>query len=127
MRVVVEPGGRAAILEIRPSRITVRAAEKGCLYSTNHFLEAGRGSLLRDPVRFPSLFRYHRMRWFAESRGHAMSPAEVRLALGLVASRWLTLQSILFEPSRRRMEVSMGARPATKGPYVPFEPEALFG
>jgi hypothetical protein len=124
---VVEPGGRGAILEIRPSGVTLRAAERGCLYSTNHFLEAGSGSLLRDPVRLPSLFRYHRLKWFAERRDHAMGPAEVKRSLAIVASRWLNLQSMVFEPSRRRMEVSMGSRPATQGPYVEYTGEMLFG
>jgi isopenicillin-N N-acyltransferase-like protein len=124
---VVEPGGKAAILEIRPSKVTPRAMEKGCLYSTNHFLEAGAPGFLRDPVRLPSLFRYHRLRWFAEGRGHALGPEDVKRGLGLVASRWLNLQSMVFEPARRRMEVSMGVRPATKGPWREFTGEMLFG
>jgi hypothetical protein len=124
---VVEPGGRAAILEIRPSAVKVRPMEKGCLYSTNHFLEAGTGSMLHDPVRLPSLFRYQRLKWFAERRKHGLDPAAVRLALGTVASRWLNLQAMTFEPARRRMDVSMGSRPAAKGPYIPFEAEDLFG
>ena len=124
---VVEAGGRSAIMEIRPSRVTVRAAEKGCLLSTNHFLEAGRGSILHDPVRLPSLFRYHRLRWFAERRRGVLTPDEVKKSLGLVASRWLNLQSMVFEPAKRRMEVSMGRRPATGGPWVEFTGEMLFG
>jgi hypothetical protein len=124
---VVEPGGRAAILEIRPSAVTMRSMERGCLYSTNHFLEAGRGSFLRDPVRLPSLFRYARLRWFAERRGGRLSVDEVKEALRTVSSRWLNLQAMVFEPRRRRMEVSMGSRPASRGPYVEYTAETLFG
>jgi predicted choloylglycine hydrolase len=124
---VVEPGGKAAILEIRPSAVRARTVDRGCLYSTNHFLEAGKGSLLHDPVRLPSLFRYQRLKWFAERRGHGLDEDGVRRALATVASRWLNLQSMTFEPLRRRMTVSMGRRPATKGPYIPFDAETLFG
>jgi hypothetical protein len=124
----VEAGGRSAILEIRPSALTVRATERGCLYSTNHFLEtATAGSFLRDPVRLPSLFRYYRLRRFAERRRGELSVADVKKGLSLVASRWLNLQAMVFEPRKRRMEVSMGSRPATKGPYVEFTGEMLFG
>jgi len=124
---VAEPGGRSAIFEIRPSGVRQRQTEKGCLYSTNHFLEAGRGSILHDPVRLPSLFRYHRLRMFAERRDGRLGVDEVKKALGLVSSRWLNLQAMVFEPSRKRMEVSMGSRPATKGPYVAFDADTLFG
>jgi hypothetical protein len=123
----VEPGGRAAILEIRPSEVRLRPMERGCLYSTNHFLAAAGGSVFRDPVRLPSLFRYHRLRYFAERRGGRLTVDQVKQALGLVASRWLNLQAMVFEPRRRRMEVSMGARPATRGPYVEYTGEMLFG
>lgn len=123
---VVEPGGRAATIEIRPSRIDLREMERGCLYSTNHF-PGGAGSLLRDPVRLPSLFRYHRLRWFAESRRGALSVEDVKRSLRLVSSRWLNLQAMIFEPRVRRLQVSMGSRPASKGPYVEFTGETLFG
>lgn len=124
---VVEPGGRGAILEIRPSAVRLRATKEGCLYSTNHFLEAGRGSILRDPVRLPSLYRYHRLRIYAERRGGRLSVEEVKHSLRLVSSRWLNLQSMVFEPRRRRMEVSMGRRPASRGPFTEFTGETLFG
>jgi hypothetical protein len=125
---VVEPGGRGVILELSPSEVRARATEKGCLYSTNHFLEtATAGSFLRDPVRLPSLFRYHRLRWFAERRQGILTAAQVKEGLSLVASRWLNLQAMVFQPQARSMEVSMGARPATKGPYVEFTGEMLFG
>jgi predicted choloylglycine hydrolase len=124
---VAEPGGRSAILEIRPSVVKQRDTEKGCLYSTNHFLEAGRGSALHDPVRLPSLFRYQRLKWFARKKKERLDIDDVKKSLTLVSSRWLNLQSMIFEPRRRRMEVSMGARPASKGPYVAFDGETLFG
>lgn len=124
---VVEPGGRAAILEIRPSAVRLRHMEGGCLYSTNHFLEGGASSFLRDPVRLPSLFRYYRLRWFAETRRSALTVEDVKKGLGLVASRWLNLQAMVFEPRSRRLDVSMGARPAARGPYVEFTGDVLFG
>ena len=102
-----------------------RATETGCLYSTNHFLEAGRGSALHDPVRLPSLFRYQRLKWFARGKRHRLDVADVKKSLTLVSSRWLNLQSMVFEPRRRRMEVSMGSRPASKGPYVAMDGEML--
>ena len=124
---VVEPGGRGAILEIRPSGVRVRETERGCLYSTNHFLEAGAGSFLRDPVRLPSLFRYHRLRMFAERRGGNLGIPEVKKALRIVSSRWMNLQAMVFEPRRRRLELSMGSRPASRGPYTELTAETLFG
>ncbi len=124
---VCEPGGKSAILEIRPSLVRRRATERGCLYSTNHFLEAGRGSILHDPVRLPSLYRYYRLKMFAERRKGELDVEQVKRGLRAVSSRWLNLQAMVFEPARRRMEVSMGNRPATKGPYVPLTAELLFG
>jgi hypothetical protein len=124
----VEAGGRSVILEMSPSAVKVRATEKGCLYSTNHFLETSTaGSFFRDPVRLPSMFRYFRLRRYAESRSHDLDVEAVKKGLSLVASRWLTLQAMVFEPRSRSMEVSMGSRPATKGPYVEFTAETLFG
>jgi hypothetical protein len=123
---VVEPGGRAATLEIRPSVVHRREMEKGCLYSTNHF-PGGAGSILRDPVRLPSLFRYHMLRQFAERRRGDLSIDDVKRSLRMVSSRWLNLQAMIFEPRLKRLEVSMGSRPASKGPYVELTGEMLFG
>jgi hypothetical protein len=37
-----------------------------------------------------------------------------------------TIQSMIFFPSRRKMSVSTGTIPATKGSYVPLSSEDLF-
>jgi hypothetical protein len=114
---VMDAKGGNFVAELSPERVAFRRPEAGTLYETNHF-EAPE---LREDVACP------RFAWLAE---HFKSRRRLDVAgmRGVLAGigQSVTIQSMIFLPARRAMEVSTGTIPATSGAYVPFSSEDLF-
>lgn len=122
---VVDPTGKAIVVEWDQDLAVARPAANGTLCSTNYF----RSEKLHD-VGFPiGKGRYASLEEFLErERGH-IDLKKVKGALADVARPWYTnVQSMVFLPRRRTLYVSVGgALPAAKQPFVRLDRELLFG
>jgi len=115
---LMDEAGNRAVVEISPHGIVVRRGQDNeALASTNH----QRGEDHDKPGR---CWRYDRMREStADAFGQLDEPAIQRIIQSVSVPRF-TLQSMVFEPSRRMIHLSIGAS-AGKGPYHPIDLGAL--
>lgn len=105
--VTADPSG-AQVVEFTPANLAVREPEDGILACTNHFRMPGLRSLTWCS-------RYPRLREAADLP--RVSRAEIMLKLDEVNMRFLTVQSMVFEPEDRQLYLALGSPPVTGGPY----------
>jgi len=99
---------KAAVAEITPKSVEVRYAENGLLACTNHF----RTARLRTPVLS---WRYERLMEAAELPRIDLPTLERKL--DEVNLRFLTIQSMVFDPENLTLHLARGVPPVTKRPY----------
>ncbi|MGQ9605738.1 MAG: C45 family autoproteolytic acyltransferase/hydrolase [Thermogutta sp.] len=99
---------RAQVVEFTPANLDVREPEGGILACTNHF----RTPRLRS---WTWCSRYPRLREAADRP--QVSRAEIMHKLDEVNMRFLTVQSMVFEPEDRQLYLALGSPPVTRGPY----------
>jgi len=99
---------KASVAEITPKSVEVRYAEDGLLACTNHF----RTARLRTPVLS---WRYERLMEAAELSRIDLPTLERKL--DEVNLRFLTIQSMVFDPENLTLHLARGQPPATKRPY----------
>lgn len=101
-----------AVVEIVPGQVAVRHEIDGVAACTNHFRTALAGVA-------PFCERYEKL---MQAKEHdRIGIAEVISLLHAVNQGELTIQSMIFEPERLRLHLSLGPLPATKGPFVALE------
>lgn len=112
LSIVTADPRQAQVVEFTPTNLAVRQAEDGILACTNHF-------------RMPELrsltwcSRYPRLREAAELP--TVSRSDVMRKLDEVNMRFLTVQSMVFEPQNRQLYLALGSPPVTAGPYRPID------
>ena len=112
LSIVMADPRQAQVVEFTPTNLAVRQAEDGILACTNHF-------------RMPELrsltwcSRYPRLREAAELP--TVSRSDVMRKLDEVNMRFLTVQSMVFEPQNRQLYLALGSPPVTAGPYRPID------
>ncbi len=112
LSIVMADPRRAQVVEFTPTNLAVREPEDGILACTNHF-------------RMPELrsltwcSRYPRLR--AAAKLPSVSRSDVIRKLDEVNMRFLTVQSMVFEPENRQLYLALGSPPVTTGPYRPID------
>jgi hypothetical protein len=122
---VCDAGGRAAVYEVGPGRLDRRDLAADPLLATNHLASC---RVLPDgtPMSVSSHGRYRLLRGMRGSIRRRASLGEVRRALRRVAVPWINLQSMIFDPARRELWLSMGRVPAARGTFVRFPASSLW-
>lgn len=115
---LMDANGHRAVAELYPpNRVDVRYGQPGkALESTNH-----RGGDLDTNGRF---WRYDRMCAMSQKRFGQFNTQSVEKMLGDVGVS-TTLQSMVFEPTKRRIYLAAGQR-ATTRPYYRLDLKSLF-
>ncbi|NMC19828.1 MAG: hypothetical protein GYA33_05345 [Thermogutta sp.] len=108
LSIVTADPRRAQAVEFTPTNLAVREAEDGILACTNHFRTPELRSLTW-------CLRYPRLREAADRP--RVSRADVMTKLHEVNMRFLTVQSMVFEPEDRQLYLALGSPPVTGGPY----------
>jgi hypothetical protein len=103
---------RAVVFEITAYQVAVREAENHLLAATNHFRTPAL-SMGKDCDRYERLSKY----W---QRIGPLALRDVAQAMSEVANN-TTIQTMVFEPARLRLQVSLGTPPATTRPLVALE------
>lgn len=112
LSIVMADPRQAQVVEFTPTNLAVRKPEDGILACTNHF-------------RMPELrsltwcSRYPHLREAAELPH--VSRSDVMRKLDEVNMRFLTVQSMVFEPEDRQLYLALGSPPVTGGPYRPID------
>lgn len=107
---------RGGVFEITPQRVEFREAERGIAPCTNHF----RTDPLRVAGRCP---RYARLA-AAMNGDRKLSVADVAARLHEVNQGVLTLHTMVFEPQRLRLHLSVGNAPSSAHPLHVLELES---
>jgi len=121
---VADATGASLVVEFDAEHAVARAGTDGCAYSTNHF----RSETLQG-VGFPiGLSRYRDLDGFVKTDRGRIDLDAVRRALSDVARPWWTnVQSMVFLPRRRELNISIGGKlPAADQPFVHLEKQLLF-
>ena len=122
---VVDGTGTAEVIEFDRDTVARRAAEKGCVCSTNHF----RTEALADEGFAVGVGRYDTLAEFLERERGRIDVDRIQKALADVATPWFNnVQSMVFLPARRSLYLSVGGKlPAAKQPFVHLPRDVLFG
>lgn len=104
----------AAVLEVSPDAVVRRDPTAGVSVCTNHFVGPGLASH-HPPDTFGSV-RRHRLLDRAATSGSRLGVADLFGVLHAVNMGPLTIHSMVFEPARLRLHVSLGEGPATAIP-----------
>ncbi|GAB6186969.1 acyl-CoA--6-aminopenicillanic acid acyl-transferase [Thermopirellula anaerolimosa] len=108
LNIVMADPQRAQVVEFTPANLAVREPEDGILACTNHFRTPELRSLTWCS-RYPVLRE-------AANRPH-VSRSDIITKLDEVNMRFLTVQSMVFEPEARQLYLALGKPPVTRGPY----------
>ena len=105
-----------AVFEITPKAIAVRPPTNGVVCCTNHFCTVALNGDSKKCRRLPKLLAL-------EAGDNALSPVDVFAKLDTVHQGKYTLQSMIFEPSKRvlHLKLSDGTGSATKRDAVRLE------
>jgi hypothetical protein len=107
--VVMADASAAVIAETTPCGVRVRDASAGVTGCTNHYLDP----TLAHPNQ-PNEFRtLDRLAVLSKSSSVPRDVAGVWAALHAVHQDTMTIQTMVFEPSRRALHVAFGPGPAT--------------
>lgn len=102
---------QVGVLELTPKSIVFRPAERGWCACTNHFRSAEL-SLTKVCGRYDKL---------AATSGQArLGLKDIAARLHLVNQGDRTLQTMIFEPAKRTLHLSLGAGPASARPLAPL-------
>src|SRR5262249_40236429 len=123
--VLADPAG-ARVAELTPDGVFVRELTDGVAGCANHFLHPA----TRHPAqvnRFRPLDRQAEVDAFAGRAGPGVGVTDVWSALDRVNQGELTVQSMLFEPAARAVQMAFGAGPTTDYTPVRIELAELWG
>ena len=118
VNVMLADSREAVVLELAGAESRVRRGEGEFLAATNYF----RTNAMRR--NFVSCERYDTLAAAGESAN--LDVAAIQAALHKARIEKLNLQSVVFEPERMQMHVSVNRVPASGGPYTVFDLEELF-
>lgn len=120
---LVDAAGGARVLELHPDGIVARAPdEDGRLVATNHFVSPERREPRLSFEFVSSHRRYRKVCDVALGDDGPVPVARAREALDAAAVGPITLQSMVFLPGAKALEVSLPASgPATRGRWVRLE------
>ena len=103
-----------AAFEITPGHVVRRAASDGACVCTNHFCAAALKP--EEPLDVNRSFeRFASLEKVRQARAKA-TPDNLRQRLDTTNMGDLTLQTMVFEPATLKLHLSIGPRPASKGP-----------
>lgn len=103
---VMDAAGDRAVIEITPSKVTVRRGMAwAALFSTNHQRD-------QDCDSSGRCHRYDTMHELAEEEFGTIDAAKLQSMLNAASQRKLTLQSMIFEPANRVVLLSAGENAA---------------
>jgi hypothetical protein len=105
---------RPAVFESSPERVVRRDPAGGVSVCTNHFVGPGLASLT-PPDTFGTVRRHRLLEWVASS-GRRLGGGELFGVLQAVNMGPLTIQSMVFEPARLRLHLSIGPGPVSATP-----------
>lgn len=100
-----------AVFELTPEGVTRRDACRGAVVCVNHFLATRPGLGWANP--FNTVGRLEQLSRVAAA-DTLLGAAEAWATLAEVSQGALTIQSMVFEPARLALHVSLGAGPATR-------------
>lgn len=106
---LIDVSGAAAVAELGTDYFEVRKPKKGILFSTNHHIEA--------PCLQSSCKRFGRFEAFTKKHYGKLDVPLLQKALDAVNQGGITVQSMVFEPKARRLHLSMGTLPASRGSF----------
>jgi len=106
---LIDASGAAAVAELGPGYFEVRKPEKGILFSTNHHCQG--------PSLNRSCPRFKRFEAFTQEHHGQLDVPLLQKALDVVNQGAITVQSMVFEPKTRKLHLSMGTLPASRGTY----------
>jgi hypothetical protein len=110
---IADPAG-TAVLEISPRRVVRRSGRNGVCIATNHFCSP---DLRPDkPVNVTWSFQRFGLLGEMEKSRETVTPEGLRKQLDRVNLGALTLQTMVFEPGRLRLHLSVGRIPASRFP-----------
>ena len=117
MTVVVCDKRQAMAIEITPQTVSVRPAEEGMLFTTNHFR--------CDDLKTGTNCRRY---WFLEKnkRLDKLGVDHIARQLHAVNQGSLTIHTMIFEPESLKMRLAFGKLPSSAQPLVPLELGPLF-
>ncbi|MBM4030938.1 MAG: hypothetical protein FJ291_04035 [Planctomycetes bacterium] len=119
MNVVVADEKRALVVELAGNGGETRTSEKGILAVSNHFLSQALASYPSRCARYDSLMRS------AEGNFGGHDVEKMKEALFAAKIEGWNLHSVIFEPAKKCLHVSMNRQPASAGPYATFGVDAL--
>jgi isopenicillin-N N-acyltransferase-like protein len=99
------------VFELSPERVVRRDPVRGVSVCTNHFVGAGLASPY-PPDTFGSV-RRHRLLGRVATSGSRLGLADLFAVLHAVNMGPMTIQSMVFEPTRLRLHLSLGPGPTT--------------
>ena len=115
---ICDAKGSAACAELAIRKVAVRRPKNGVIYSTNHF----RSKELRSPRL---CWRFPRLRKALEGDGK-VDEAFAKKLLANVASKRMTMHSVIFRPASRQFLLAIGAPPSAKNKFVLLDASVLF-
>ncbi|MBN2291210.1 MAG: hypothetical protein JXM70_02220 [Pirellulales bacterium] len=117
MTVVVCDKRRAVAIEITPKSVCTRPAERGMLFTTNHFLcddlKTGNGQ-----------WRYRLLE--KNQNCDKLGIEEIARQMHAVNQGSITMHTMIFEPESLKMRLAFGKLPSSAQPLVPLELGPLF-
>jgi hypothetical protein len=122
---VVADRAGVAVFEITTDRIVVRQARDGVCVCTNHFCTPELEPLVRVNL-FESSEHFETLAAVAARRGK-LGPFDLQLGLHSVCDPEMTMQTMVFEPRRLRLHLSIGKVPSSAGPMRVLDLGSLLG
>jgi predicted choloylglycine hydrolase len=114
INVVIADRDEVAVLEVSPTRVVRREADRGICVTTNHFCSAEQKAA--RPVNIDQTFeRFARLEQ-ARTATTPMTPDDLRKHLDAVNLGSLTLQTMVFEPRALRLHLAFGEVPSSRLP-----------
>ena len=119
---VAAPKGQPLVIEYSSDKVVARRPVRGLLLATNHFR-----SKQHVPVPKPIDNRFATLQALTQRHRGSIDVPMLKRTLHAVNQGEMTMQSMIFEPTTRRIHLSVGTLPSTAGNYVTFDCTRLFG
>ncbi len=113
--VMCADSNEAILAELGKKNFAVREGSNGVLAASNYFYSSGMFEKPETDSRFSALMLKARDNHGAFNIGH------LKDAMHAARKQNETLQTVLFEPAKMLMHVSMNKVPASKGPFTTFD------
>lgn len=113
---VAGPRGEPLVIEFSSDTVAARRPTKGLLLATNHFR-----SKAHVPQPQPIDRRFATLEALTQRHRGKIDVPSLKRMLHAVHQGRLTMQSMVFEPTTRRLHLSAGTLPSTAGRYVTID------